>query len=188
LMAQAYRIAHDPFLPLMVLKYLPAAPCLHGPRASTFLDRQPLASTPVFAMSRGHRKQLGLLARRLNVRKNLTLPILASVAAGGVHLRYQGVQVRAIIGAACTSAIRFDHTCGSLSGVNQQKVVFPKWLFTDPEILIPGRTDPWDRHLRQIRDLYCISTMLCRSVKARAIVTLVGNGRSASESVTASAS
>jgi ribose transport system ATP-binding protein len=45
-----------------------------------------------------------------------------------------------------------NHAVSTLSGGNQQKVVIGKWLATDPDVFVLGRTDRGYRHWLQIRD------------------------------------
>ena len=82
------------------------------------------------------RKQFGLLLAD-DVRKNITLANLGSVATGRVIDDIKELRVasdyRNRMRIRCSDVYQ---TSGNLSGGNQQKVVLSKWLFTDPKILI----------------------------------------------------
>src|SRR5712671_6409988 len=82
------------------------------------------------------RKELGLILAN-DVRKNITLANLGSVATGRVIDDIKELRVardyRNRMRIRCSDVYQ---TSGNLSGGNQQKVVLSKWLFTDPKILI----------------------------------------------------
>ena len=69
--------------------------------------------------------------------KNISVANLKRVSSGGVlsaakerEMVKTGIQNLHI---KCTGP---EHACGNLSGGNQQKVVFAKWIFTEPRVLI----------------------------------------------------
>ena len=111
------------------------------------------------------RKQLGLLLAD-DVRKNITLANLDSVASGRVIDDIKELRVaseyRNRMRIRCSDVYQ---TSGNLSGGNQQKVVLSKWLFTDPDILI------LDEPTRGIDigakyEIYCIINDLADAGKA----------------------
>jgi ABC-type sugar transport system ATPase subunit len=82
------------------------------------------------------RRTLGLISS-LDVRKNLSLPILRLLSSWGfvkqkeeLELAKESIQTLEIRVPAIKALV------STLSGGNQQKVVLGKWLNTDPEILI----------------------------------------------------
>jgi ABC-type sugar transport system ATPase subunit len=82
------------------------------------------------------RKEEGLLLMR-SIRENATLATLPRYATAGV-IREQRVRERAdeLSRRLDVRAPSSKATVGSLSGGNQQKVLFAKWLATDPKVLI----------------------------------------------------
>jgi putative multiple sugar transport system ATP-binding protein len=116
------------------------------------------------------RKQLGLLLAE-DVRKNITLANLGSVASGRVIDDIRELQVandyRNRMRIRCSDVYQ---TSGNLSGGNQQKVVLSKWLFTDPEVLI------LDEPTRGIDigakyEIYCIINELADAGKAVIVIS-----------------
>ena len=116
------------------------------------------------------RKQLGLLLAD-DVRKNITLANLDSVASGRVIDDIKELRVasdyRNRMRIRCSDVYQ---TSGNLSGGNQQKVVLSKWLFTDPDILI------LDEPTRGIDigakyEIYCIINELADAGKAVIVIS-----------------
>lgn len=98
--------------------------------------------TPEQAMKNGigfiteDRKVEGLMLEE-SIMKNISIANLGRLSHGGVmqkkteqDLVEQGIKELKI---RCFGP---DHECGSLSGGNQQKVVFAKWIYTNPKVLI----------------------------------------------------
>ena len=82
------------------------------------------------------RKVEGLMLEE-SIMKNISVANLKRVSSGGVlsaakeqEMVKTGIQNLHI---KCTGP---EHACGNLSGGNQQKVVFAKWIFTEPRVLI----------------------------------------------------
>jgi inositol transport system ATP-binding protein len=82
------------------------------------------------------RKRYGLVQVR-SIGENVGLPNLSQFIRGG-YLHRQ--EERQLIGRICdrmrVKAPTLDTTVDALSGGNQQKVVFAKWMMRDPEVLI----------------------------------------------------
>lgn len=83
------------------------------------------------------RKTEGLLLEK-SIEENVALTNLGSISkSGGVMVKKQEQELskRAIeeLHIRCFGA---RHECNNLSGGNQQKVVFAKWIYTNPKILI----------------------------------------------------
>ncbi len=83
------------------------------------------------------RKTEGLLLEK-SIEENVALTNLGSISKnGGVMVKKQEQELskRAIeeLHIRCFGA---QHECNNLSGGNQQKVVFAKWIYTNPKILI----------------------------------------------------
>lgn len=98
--------------------------------------------TPEQAMRNGigfiteDRKVEGLMLEE-SIMKNISIANLGRLSRSGVmqkkteqDLVEQGIKELNI---KCFGP---EHECGSLSGGNQQKVVFAKWIYTDPKVLI----------------------------------------------------
>lgn len=82
------------------------------------------------------RKVEGLMLDE-SIMKNISIANLGKISRRGVlnknaeqALTRQGIEE---VNIKCTGP---QHVCGNLSGGNQQKVVFAKWIHTDPEVLI----------------------------------------------------
>lgn len=82
------------------------------------------------------RKTEGLMLEE-SIMKNISIANLGRISQKGVlnkkreqEMTQQGIEDLHI---KCTGA---QHACGNLSGGNQQKVVFAKWIFTEPKVLI----------------------------------------------------
>jgi len=98
--------------------------------------------TPRDAMNNGigfiteDRKIEGLMLEE-SIMKNISIANLKRISRGGVlKASLEQEMVKTGIGnlhIKCTGA---QHACGNLSGGNQQKVVFAKWIFTEPRLLI----------------------------------------------------
>lgn len=83
------------------------------------------------------RKTEGLLLEK-SIEENVALTNLGSISKSGgvmVKSKEQELSKRAIdeLHIRCFGP---QHECNNLSGGNQQKVVFAKWIYTDPKILI----------------------------------------------------
>ncbi len=82
------------------------------------------------------RKTQGLMLEK-SIRENISLANLKKISKNAVistkaekGLSEKGIKDLRI---KCTGA---EHACENLSGGNQQKVVFAKWIFTEPQVLI----------------------------------------------------
>lgn len=82
------------------------------------------------------RKVEGLMLEE-SIMKNISVANLKRISHGGIlnaskerEMVQTGIHNLHI---RCTGA---EHACGNLSGGNQQKVVFAKWIFTEPRVLI----------------------------------------------------
>ena len=88
------------------------------------------------AMLSEDRRRYGLVSVR-DVKENVTLAGLDRVLFGG---RLHRTQERRLVSALCdrmnVKTPSLETTVGALSGGNQQKVVFAKWMLRDPDILI----------------------------------------------------
>lgn len=82
------------------------------------------------------RKTEGLMLEE-SIMKNISIANLGRISQKGVlnKKREQEMTQKGIedLHIKCTGA---QHACGNLSGGNQQKVVFAKWIFTEPKVLI----------------------------------------------------
>lgn len=82
------------------------------------------------------RKTEGLMLEE-SIMKNISIANLGRISQKGVlnKKREQEMTQKGIedLHIKCTGA---QHVCGNLSGGNQQKVVFAKWIFTEPKVLI----------------------------------------------------
>lgn len=82
------------------------------------------------------RKEHGLMMRR-SIVENVTLPHLASLSAGGiVRSRGELARVAELTRRLDVRASHLKAPVELLSGGNQQKVLFAKWLFRPPRVLI----------------------------------------------------
>jgi len=140
---------------------------LHGHKVDLSVSR---AIDAGLAYVTEDRKQFGLLLAD-DVRKNITLANLRSVATGRVIDDIKELRVasdyRNRMRIRCSDVYQ---TSGNLSGGNQQKVVLSKWLFTDPKILI------LDEPTRGIDigakyEIYCIINELADAGKAVIVIS-----------------
>jgi len=107
------------------------------------LDGEPLAPrSPRQAIQRGvaylpeSRKDLGLFLS-LSSSENITLPYLESVSRMGVvSRRAEAREASAVMERLSVKAASPRHAVRTLSGGNQQKVLFAKWLWQRPRLLI----------------------------------------------------
>lgn len=82
------------------------------------------------------RRKLGLVLSQRN-RENVTLPHLERISRGGVIRKgEERSRVADLIRQLGVSPPGVETATGFLSGGNQQKVLFAKWMFSDPGILI----------------------------------------------------
>ncbi len=82
------------------------------------------------------RKDLGLVMSR-PMYENVTLPHLKRVSTGGVvRARAERHSLRQIFEEVGVQSARIGEPVDALSGGNQQKVLFAKWLFGEPRLLI----------------------------------------------------
>jgi ribose transport system ATP-binding protein len=116
------------------------------------------------ALLTNDRKGNGLVME-LSIRSNITLSALRRLSPGGWLRRHKEMETSgarmAELGIRATSA---DQEAWTLSGGNQQKVVFAKWLETDPQIFLLddptrgvdiGAKDDIYRLILQLRDRGC---------------------------------
>ncbi|MGP3533211.1 sugar ABC transporter ATP-binding protein [Microbacterium sp. RD1] len=88
------------------------------------------------AMLPESRKELGLVLGR-SVTENVSLPRLRAFARWSyVRRRRERSAVRAMLAMVGVRDSAADAPVGSLSGGNQQKVMFAKWLMTSPRVFI----------------------------------------------------
>jgi ABC-type sugar transport system ATPase subunit len=88
------------------------------------------------AMLPESRKDQGLLMRR-SIVENVSLPHLGVLSAGGIVSRRRELrQVSAMTSKVDVRSAGLSARVTALSGGNQQKVLFAKWLFQSPRVLI----------------------------------------------------
>ena len=88
------------------------------------------------AMLPESRKEQGLLLSH-SVKRNITLPFLRELSrAGFVESGREAREAREIADSVDVRSAGLDASVSSLSGGNQQKVLFAKWLFRVPRLLI----------------------------------------------------
>jgi rhamnose transport system ATP-binding protein len=88
------------------------------------------------AMLPESRRDQGLVMRR-PIHENVSLPHLARFTSGGfVSLARERAAVDRILGVVGIRAARNQGNVVNLSGGNQQKVLFAKWLLDPPQVLI----------------------------------------------------
>ena len=99
--------------------------------------RSPREATRLgIAMLPESRKEQGLVMMR-SVRENVTLSTLPDFAAGGVvSRRRERARTRDLARDLSIRTPSVDAPVGTLSGGNQQKVLFAKWLVRPPRVLI----------------------------------------------------
>ena len=72
-----------------------------------------------------------------SIMKNISLANLGRISKKGVISRKSEQElVKRGIEELHIKCFGPQHDCGNLSGGNQQKVVFAKWIYTDPKVLI----------------------------------------------------
>lgn len=82
------------------------------------------------------RKTEGLMLEE-SIRKNISLANLERISRRGVLRKKEERElVQKGIEELHIKCFGPEHECGRLSGGNQQKVVFAKWIYTDPKVLI----------------------------------------------------
>ncbi|MCQ2442810.1 MAG: sugar ABC transporter ATP-binding protein [Oscillospiraceae bacterium] len=98
--------------------------------------------TPQHAMANGigfiteDRKIEGLLLEK-SIRENISLANLGKISKNSViSAKAEKAMVDKGIADVHIKCTGPAHECNNLSGGNQQKVVFAKWIFTDPKVLI----------------------------------------------------
>jgi ABC-type sugar transport system ATPase subunit len=107
------------------------------------VDGHPLrARSPRDAIKRGiayvpeSRKDQGMILTR-SVRENITLPSLGDLSGGGfVRRRAERVMTEKVIGTIDLRPPEPERSIATLSGGNQQKIVFGRWLMREPRVLI----------------------------------------------------
>lgn len=88
------------------------------------------------AMLPESRKEQGLVMMR-SVRENVTLPTLEDFATGGVvSRRRERSRTRELSRELAIRTPSVDSSVSTLSGGNQQKVLFAKWLVRPPRVLV----------------------------------------------------
>ncbi len=98
--------------------------------------------TPQMAMQNGigfiteDRKVEGLMLEE-SIMKNISLANLGRISQNGVlQNKAEGDLVKRGIEELHIKCFGPQHECNNLSGGNQQKVVFAKWIYTNPKVLI----------------------------------------------------
>ena len=82
-------------------------------------------------------RKLDGLVLQLSVRKNMTIAAISSMSTGGwIHGAKELSRVRAMIERLRIRTPSPSHEISLLSGGNQQKVLFARWLLTAPKVLL----------------------------------------------------